>query len=294
VPAPGITPPEKLKVVVSILPQAYFVERVGGDRVEVEVLVGPGQSPHSYELTPRQLEALSQAQVCFRIGIDFEETLVPRIERLFRQIRVVDTRVGVPLRGYTPQEEHAELDHGEHHGPTGRHPSPTTRVGRPDPHIWLSPPLVKIQARTICSTLCELDPEHADQYRKNLAEFEADLDRVHARIVDALAPLRGQAIFVYHPAFGYFADTYGLRQIPVEIEGKEPTAKQLASLIERARAAGAKVIFVQPQFPKKAAEAVAEAIGGVVVPLDDLSRDYLRNLEEIAARIKAGLSKGSE
>jgi zinc transport system substrate-binding protein len=266
----------KLHVAVSIMPEAYFVERIGGERVSVQVLVGPGQSPHTYEVTPRQLEELSRAKLYFRIGIEFEERLVPRLERMFPELKVVDLRTGVPLRRMSADEAGDEDEH--------------QHAGRPDPHIWLSPVLVKIQAQTICDALVEIDPAHADQYRANLAAFAKDLDRVHARIAAALAPLKGRTIFVFHPAFGYFADTYGLQQVPVESEGKEPTAKQLAALIARAKAQGVKVIFVQPQFPAKAAEAVAQAIGGAVVPIDDLARDYLKNLEEMADKIKAALS----
>jgi zinc transport system substrate-binding protein len=266
-----------LKVAVSILPQAYFVERVGGTHVDVQVLVGPGLSPHTFEPTPKQLAALADARAYFRVGVDFEEALVPRLTGLFPKLRIVDTRAGVPLRRFAAQEaacEHAGHDHGE-------------APGRPDPHIWLNPLLVKTQAQTICDTLCTLDAARADEYRSNLAAFQADLDRVHAQLAAALAPLKGREVFVFHPAFGYFTDAYGLRQTPVEIEGKEPTARQLQTLIARARAADVKVIFVQPQFSKKAAQTVAEAIGGVVAPLDDLARDYLANLTDIAAKIEA-------
>ncbi len=267
-----------LKVAVSILPQAYFVERVGGAHVGVQVLVGPGLSPHTFEPTPKQLAALADARVYFRVGIDFETALVPRLAGLFPKLRIVDTRAGVPLRRFAAHE--AACEHAEH-----RHEEdPAT--GRPDPHIWLNPLLVKTQAQTICDTLCELDSAHADLYRRNLAAFHADLDRVHAQLTAALAPLKGDEVFVFHPAFGYFTDAYGLKQVPVEIEGKEPTARQLQALIARARAANVKVIFVQPQFAKKAAQTVAEAIGGVVVPLDDLARDYLKNLADIATKIE--------
>ena len=280
-------PSDKLHVVVSILPQAYFVERVGGERVDVDVLVGPGQSPHAYDLTPKQLEGLSHAKVYFRVGIDFEVALVPRIERLFKDLKVVDQRAGVPLRKMTADEISAEEAHEGHEEPRGHDAG--TNAGQPDPHIWLNPLLVQTQVRTICDTLATLDPQHAADYRKNLADFDADLDRVHAEIAKTLAPLKGREMFVFHPAFGYFADAYGLKQVPVEIEGKEPTAKQLAELIARAKADQVKVIFVQPQFSKKSAEAIAQAIGGAVVPIDDLARDYLKNLEGIAAKIKAGL-----
>jgi zinc transport system substrate-binding protein len=280
---------QKMKVVVSILPQEYFVKRVGGDFVDVDVLVGPGQSPHSFDATPRQLDGISHATLYFSIGIDFENTLVPRIARLFPNVKLVDTRRNVPLRMLTPDERAAEEhhEHAEQEHASGE--TPPASAEAPDPHIWLNPLLVKIQAQTICDALAEADPAHADTYRENLAAFIADLTRVNAQIAAALAPLKGKAIFVFHPAFGYFADAYGLKQVPVEVGGKEPTAKQLAGLITQAKAAGVKVIFVQPQFSAQAAEAVAQAIGGAVVPLDDLARDYLKNLEDLAAKIKSAL-----
>ena len=289
---------DKLQVVVSILPQAYFLERVGGEHVAVEVLVGAGQSPHTYEPTPKQLAALSAARVYFRIGIDFEVALVPRLESTFKNLKIIDTRAGVPLRKLTAEEDAA--DQHDEHGP-GKHDEHgagehgrARATGQPDPHIWLNPLYVKTQARTICDALAELDPPHADDYRRNLAAFHADLDRVHAKLAAALAPLKGREIFVFHPAFGYFTDAYGLKQAPVEIEGKEPTAKQLAALIERAKAARVRVIFVQPQFSEKAAQAIAEAIGGAVVPMDDLPRDYLKNLEDMAEKIRTALKQKGE
>jgi len=133
------------------------------------------------------------------------------------------------------------------------------------------------------------DPRHAAAYERNLKALQADLDEVDARIAEALAPLKGRKFFVFHPAFGYFADAYGLKQVPVEIEGKSPGPRRLAALIEKARREGVKVIFVQPQFSPRGAQAVAEAIGGVVVPMDPLARDYLKNLEHIAQQIKKAL-----
>lgn len=287
------TAPARLRVAVSILPQAYFVERIGGDRVDVQVLIGPGQSPHAYEPTPRQLAALGSVKVYFTVGVDFETALVPRLRTMFRDLRFVDTRRDIPLRYFTAAEAAAEcLDHGHTHGPDCRHeaaPAPASQPAgaRPDPHFWLNPVHARTLAATVCDTLCELDPPGAETYRRNLAALQADLDRVHEQLTAALAPLKGTEIFVFHPAFGYFTDAYGLKQVPVEIEGKEPTARQLAALIDRAKAARVRVIFVQPQFAQRAAEALAQAIGGAVVPMDDLARDYVRNLEDMAAKIRA-------
>lgn len=277
---PADAPPEKLTVAVSILPQAHFVERVGGERVRVIVLVGPGQSPHAYEPTPKQVAELAGAQAYFTIGVEFERGILPRLRSSFPKLRIVDTRAGVPLRTMTRTETSTECDHGHDHGYHDHQ-------GTPDPHIWLSPRLVRIQAQTIGDALAALDPPGAETYRRKLADFQADLDRLHDRLEAAFAGLKGREVFVFHPAFGYFLDEFGLRQIPVEIEGKEPTARQLATVIERAKAAGVRVIFVQPQFSRKSAEAVAEAISGVVVPLDPLARDFTANLEDIAAKIQA-------
>jgi len=263
---------EKLHVFVSILPQAYFVERVGGTHVEVEVLVGPGQSPATFEPAPQQMTKLSQTSVYFSIGVPFEKRLVEKIQATLTNLRIIDTRQGIKLR--TMQDEH--------HG------------GSSDPHIWLNPNLVKIQATTICDELCRLDPQNAAEYRKNLKAFKTDLHEVDTRIAQMLAPLRGRKFYVFHPSFGYFADAYGLTQVAVEMEGKEPGAKELASLINQAIEDSVKVIFVQPQFSARSTKAVAEAIGGVVVLIDPLAKDYLQNLEDIAEKIVRVLGKTQE
>ena len=298
----------RLKVFVSILPQATFVERVGGTHVEVGVLVGPGQNPHAFEPSPKQMARLADARLLFTIGWPFEKLLAEKALSVNPALRLVDTRAGVPLRRMTADEAaHDEHDghdeHGKHDekpGLPGRSPGPAAAkpgreehapaAGEPDPHVWMNPRNVKIMAATIAAALAEADPAHAADYARNCKDFQADLDRVDAKIAAALAPLKGRPMLVFHPAFGYFADAYGLRQMPVEIEGKEPSARQLADLIDKARAAGARVIFVQPQFSTKTAEAVARAIGGAVVPIDDLSPDYLANLEAIAGRIANAVS----
>jgi len=263
----------KVRVFVSIEPQACFAERVGGAHVEVHVLVPPGQSPETYDPTPQQLAGLAEAQVYFRIGVPFERALARKIQATMKGLEIVDTREGITLLPMA--EGHAHEEPGEE--------------GQRDPHIWLDPMLVKVQAATMARALAKLDPAHAADYEKNVAAFDADLDAANARIGAELAPLKGRQFFVFHPAFGYFAHAYGLKQVAVEEEGKAPSARQLGALIEKAKKEGAKTIFVEPQFSQRSAEAIAQAIGGDVVPLDPLARDYIANLEQMAAAIKKAL-----
>jgi zinc transport system substrate-binding protein len=274
---------EGLQVYVSILPEAEFVERVGGQRVSVEVLVQPGQSPHSFEPTPRQMAGLAGADVYFRIGVEFENALMPRIESTMRELETVDLRRGIRLREIEPHadeagEQHLQDDGNEFHEQKGL-----------DPHLWMDPRNAAVVAATIRDTLIRLDPAGREAYEEGYRSYTAGLEALHARIGAILAPLKGETLFVYHPAFGYFADAYGLRQVAVETGGSEPSARQLARLIDTARAKGVRVLFVQPQFASTRAEAVAKAIGGAVVPIDALARDYTTNLQRIADAVEEAL-----
>jgi zinc transport system substrate-binding protein len=271
----------KIPVFVSILPQATFLERIGGRHVDIEVLIGEGQSPHTYEPTPKQMAKLATAKAYFRIGVPVEKGILRKIRQSYKNLVIVETQKGVVYR-YLAGHDH---DHGEGHGKDPK----TKEKKEPDPHIWMDPKLAKIQARNIRDALSRLDPDHKQEYAANLQAFQADLDRVDARIARSLAPLKGSKMYVFHPAFGYFADAYGLIQVSIEVEGKEPGARQLAALIDRAKKDGVKVMFVQPQFSPKSAEAVAKAIGGTVLPIDPLARDYIANLDRLAAAVEQGL-----
>lgn len=273
---------EPVRVFVSILPQEYFVERVGGPKVKVQALVKPGASPATYEPTPRQLAELSQAAVFFRIGVPFEDVLLPTIAQTMHRLRIVDTRRGITLRAMKAHrslggEENAHRDH-------------LTKAGL-DPHIWLSPRLVKVQAQTMADALCKIDPSDCDEYMKNLENFSKELDAVDASLAEALAPVRGRTFLVFHPAWGYFADAYGLNQEPIELEGKEPSAKQLARIIDKAKLENVRVIFVQPQFSQTVVKTIAQSIQGMVVPIDPLARDYLTSLRNIAPMVSETLAR---
>ncbi len=264
--------PTVVSAFCSIAPQEFFVERVGGNFISVKVLVGPGQSPHMFEPTPRQMADLAESAVYFAIGLPFEDRLLGRVEELGSGIRVIDTSAGIPRR----QVEGAHHDDEED-------------GGLPDPHTWMNPRFAKMQARNICSALKELVPENAEAFQANLAELLHDLDALDAELTDALGPLTGESIYVFHPAFGYFTDAYGLRQVPIELGGMEPSARELAGLIDHATSEGVRVIFVQPQFSTRSARAIAEQIGGAVVPIDPLSADYMDNLKSIAHEVAQAL-----
>src|SRR5271157_10544 len=292
-------PKGKVKVFVGINPIAYSVERVGSPNVEVSVLVGPGQDPHTFELTPKVVTKLANAQVLFEMGFPFEETLIKKVGSTFKNVQVADLQQGIKLRSMTEEEAEAEEaaheaehkhGHGHGHGEAEEHEH-HHESGDTDQHTWLDPRLVKIQARTIADTLIRIDPGHKDQYEENLKGYLTDLDAVHEQLTKALAPVKGKSFFVFHPALGYFGDAYGLKQVPVQIGGKEPTARQLARLIDLAKEDEVRIIFVQPQFPTKTAEALAKSIDGAVVPVDtDGARDYLKNLQDIAVKLESALS----
>jgi zinc transport system substrate-binding protein len=271
VPGDGAGGPDApIAAIVSILPQAEFVRRVGGDRVTVETLVGAGQSPETFEPTPQQLARLASAQVYFTIGVPLEAALVPRLVRTAPALRVVDTREGVPLL--------APSGTGHGHG------------GATDPHIWLDPRRVPRQLETIASALAEIAPAHRALFAANRDSFAAEMEALDAELSALLAPYRGRSFYVYHPAFGYLAVAYGLQQVAVETAGREPTPRELAELIERARADGVAVLYTQPQYAARGAHAVADVIGAELVVLDDLAPRYAENLRRMGRHLAAGFA----
>jgi zinc transport system substrate-binding protein len=265
---------EPLEVWVSIPPMVEIVHRVGGNRVDAQALLTPGASPHTYEPTPRQLAALWEADLFLGIGISFETPLLAKISSLRPDLPVADCSQGIELM---PIDD-AHL---------GAHPGE-----RFDPHTWLDPLLVKIEAAAVRDELCRLVPADCAELDANLGSYTADLEAAHQRIVAILAPYRARTLLVFHPAYGYFARRYGLEQVAVEVGGKEPTPRQLALLVEQAKASGASALFVQPQVRGSTAAAVAEAVGCQLVELDPLAADLVTNLERMARAIAAAMGDG--
>ncbi|HHP7235469.1 MAG TPA: metal ABC transporter solute-binding protein, Zn/Mn family [Desulfobacterales bacterium] len=297
---------EKLPVFVSIIPQKYFVQQIGKELVAVQAMVQPGGGPHNYEPKPQQMADLSTAKIYFAIGVPFENAWLDKIAAANPDMRVVHTDHGIQKLAMAAHHhhhhddkaeehhagEHHDADHdhkeGEHHGEAAHGEDHHDHAGL-DPHIWLSPPLVKIQARTILAALQEADPAHRSIYEANFQEFAAQIAQLDADLKKIFAGKKGLQFMVFHPAWGYFAHAYGLKQLPIEIEGKDPKPAQLQELIQHARENGIKVIFVQPQFSTKSAEVVAREIGGQVVFADPLAEDWMANLHQVADKFQAAL-----
>ena len=274
--APATAGNSPLPVYVSILPQKYFVERIGGDRVAVSVMVGPAKSPATYEPTPKQMQNLAAARLYFSIGVPFEKIWLKRLQSNHPQMRIIDTLEGVQL---LPMAAH-------HHGEEERHKDADNGAGREeeilDPHVWTSPPRVKIMAKRILKALVEELPGHEKELSANCETFLADLNRLTEDIQQKLEPVRNRSFLVFHPSWGYFADTFKLEQVAIENEGKEPGARTLNHVIKFAQKRNIRVIFVQKQFSSVAARMIADAIGGRIEAVDPLAEDYLDNLRRVA------------
>jgi zinc transport system substrate-binding protein len=268
---------QPLQVAVSIDPQRFLVERIGGDTIKVVTIVPAGKNPHSYEPTPSQMKELSRSVVWFSIRIEFEQAIMPKIKSLYPHIRIVDTSIGIKRR-IMREEELDKHDHDHDHD----------EVGAEDTHIWMSVRLMKNQADVVYKTLVEINPSQKALYKKNYENLLKELDILDKELSRKLAPYKGKEFFIYHPVLGYFADDYGLRQISIEIKGKEPSPSQLAKVINLARKHKVKIIFVQEGFSKKSAETVAKAIGGKVVEINPLTSDYLNMMRKIGDMLVEG------
>jgi zinc transport system substrate-binding protein len=263
-------------VFVSILPQKYFVQQIGKTHVDVRVMVQPGASPATYEPKPEQMAALSRARAYFAVGVPFEKTWLGKIAAANPDMAVIRTDRGI--------EKLSMHTHG-HQGPDAHMDDP----GGLDPHIWLSPPLVKKQARAIFEGLIKIDPAHRPAYEENLAAFLSEIEDLDQALRNLFAGHQGLAFMVFHPSWGYFAHRYGLKQVPIEIEGKEPKPAELGMLITVARREGIQVLFAQPQFSTRSADLIAREIGGRVVLIDPLAMNWPENLRKVANQLRSAL-----
>ena len=285
-------------VFVSILPQRSFVEHISGGLVDVSVMVMPGASPATYEPTPKQMTGLAQATAYFSVGVPFENTWLPRIAEINPAMEVIPTDRGISKRSMAAHEHragHIPVDGpGQDHGTQGgrEQQDQNGTEGIPDPHIWLAPDLVKVQARNIRDGLVRMDPANKATYDANMESFLKDIDRLDDRIRSILEPIpeKERLFMVFHPAWGYFAEQYDLQQIPIESEGKEPSPKQLVDIVRHGRELGISVVFVQPQFSDSSARVIADEMGARVVALDPLAENWSENLFHAAQAFEQALA----
>jgi zinc transport system substrate-binding protein len=258
--APEAETTEKIGVVVTILPQAEFVESVGGEKVTVTVMVPPGHDPHTYAPTLNQLVAVKQAKLYVEVGsgVEFELAHMDGIVEANRNMLVVDCSKGVELI-------------------------------EDDPHIWLSPRNAKIMVENICDGLIQVDPQDRDYYIQNENEYLAKLDKLDTDIKSSLGGITNRWFIVFHPAWAYFAADYNLTQVAIEIEGKTPSPKDVADVVHEAKEHNIKMVFASPEFDVKGAQTIAEAIGGRVALIDPLARDYINNMYQVLSELVQGM-----
>ncbi len=282
------------EVTVSILPQKFFVEKIAGDKIDVNVMVKPGASPASYEPKTSQMKKLSNSLAYFSIGVPFEKSWLEKFEDANKKMLVVDTTKGIKKQEMEAHEHHDEEKHDEEdshkdHDHEKEMHEDEDHAGHDhtglDPHVWLDPILVKKQAENILNALIKVDVQNKDFYTKNYQSFVKELDELDKKLESIIEPYKHKAFMVFHPSWGYFAKRYHLEQISIEIQGKEPKPSQLIELVEEAKKHDIKIVFVAPQFSQKGAKTISKSINGNVAVINPLSEKWDENLLKVATEI---------
>lgn len=269
----------KQTITVSILPQKYFVEKIANDHFNINVMIPPGASPVTYEPTPKQMKELSNSLAYLRIGhIEFEKAWMKNIQNVNPEMKIIDLSKNAKL---------IEPDHGNHYLHDGHHHHGV------DPHIWTSPIEVKKQAEIIYNFLIKSEPGSKDQFTQNYKSFLLEIDSLDKYLNEILLPYKNRKFMIFHPALSYIARDYGLEQISIEIDGKEPTPANIQEIINTAKQEDIRIIFVQKQFSTHNAEVIANEINGSVVQIDPLDYNWNKSIRFIANEIVKSYSKAN-
>jgi len=267
-------------ITVSVLPQKYFVERIVGDHFDINVMIPPGASPVTYEPTPKQMKELSVSDVYIRIGhIEFEKSWMKKLQSINPEMKIIDQSSVANL--ISEEHKHESHDHGHHHHGV-------------DPHIWTSPKEVETQVGFIYNYFIKTYPEFKDEFTNNYEELLNEVTNLSMSLDSMLKPFEGRKFLIFHPALSYFARDYGLEQISIEIDGKEPTPANIQKIIEIAKEEKIKVVFVQKQFSTHNAQVIANEINGRVSQIDPLAYNWFENIKMIAEEIEKSYSKQDE
>lgn len=268
----------KLNVVVSILPEKTFLKAIGGDKVNVDLMVRPGNSPHTYEPKPSQMKAISKANIYFAIDVEFEDTWLAKFQSINPGMSIVDLDqniIKIPMQKHAHHEgyeHHTEHEEHEHHGL--------------DPHIWTNTQNVKIMAKTIFDTLVKNDPQNKNYYKTHYEKFLKEITNTENTITSILKDTQdGTKFMVFHPSWGYFAKQFHLQQFTIEIEGKKPKPKQITYLLEEAKEENVKAIFTSPEFNENIAKQIANELQIPVIKVSPLNPKWSENLINLAKSI---------
>lgn len=300
-------PPKKIQISVSIAPLATFVREICAKNCAVNILIPKGANEHNFDFKPSAMKSLENSVIYFGVGLEFERVLAEKFSDINANLRLVD--LGENLRNLenfhshenhknpknlkenshknsnsknvnSHENSHANLSKNSHQNPSPKNSnlSPNSK----DPHIWLDPVLVKIQAEIIAKNLSEISPQNEAFFKENLKKFQAKLDSLNAEIYAILKTLKQRKFIIYHPSLAYFAVRFDLEQIAVEIDGKEPKIKDLRALIDTAKRENIRTIFVQNGFSKSAAKSLKDTLQANIAEIDILSEDYFNELLKIA------------
>ena len=264
---------------VGVAPLATVVQRIAGEDVTVQTLIASGQDPHTFEPTPRQIQAFGKVEIYLSLGLPFEKVLIEKVASAHGKMKVVDIASNIRRKLDAPHHQH------EHHADCD------CAAGNVDPHVWLSPETLRGLALNIRKSLDEVDPAGKTGRRERYDAFCREMYELDEQLAEQLRPYRGKTIYVFHPSLGYFCQAYGLKQKAIETGGRTPTTRWLQATIRQARSEGVRAIFVQKQFDRRAAKIVARAIGGEVEPIDPLAADVTANLRQIGRVIVKSMEK---
>lgn len=308
-------------VIVSIPPQKYILERIGGDSIKVDVLLTPGSDPHNYEPLASQMRLYKEAKVWFTIGIPFEDLLIERVRHISAETRIISLIHNIKRLPYhslekltgpaslgtsdnsssTLEHTHSDHDHDGHthavsEHATHEHASDSTDLhshGSVDPHVWLSPMLVREMLPGIARKLGEIVPADAARFRANARAFADELEKLDNELADLFQPFpeEKRVFLTFHPSWQYFALNYALTELSIEADGKEPGLKTMMAIAETAKKYGINTIFIEPQFSRNAAEGIASSLGAKVVEIDPLAEDLPALYRDVAQKLAASFQK---
>src|SRR5690554_1243955 len=267
----------KQVLTVTIEPQRYFLDRIVGDAFTINTLVPPGTSPETYEPAPSVMVDMSKSELYFMVGdLGFEKAWSKRLAENNPGLTIVNCSEGIELmegHAHHHDDDHGHLHHGhgDEHGHEGM-----------DPHVWSSPRAVKVFTRNMVEALASADPSNEDAYRANIVELTRTIEQTDERIRSLLENTPRRSSIIYHPALGYFARDYGLRQFSIEFEGKAPSPSQIKTLVDLAREEGINTVFIERGFDKKNAEVIAAEIGAELFVIDPLAYEWDQELIRLA------------